>query len=878
MVVSMSASYAVNENQCESIIVINELNTKNTSIKSDDDGDYNGWLELYNCSDKTVNMNGWRLLKKNINGPAFKFKDVEIEPRLHLLIWLSGKNKQITGMPLHANFTLKNNESAIILKDEKGKIVDDVKRVAIPRNKSFGRKADGLNKFIIFDNPTPSEKNIINSENVSLEPPVFSRTSGFYDESFVLKISHQDPEIKIYYTFDGSLPDPKNLKGSTYKYKNIYPRNPGDPIGEFLENTYKTHIYKKPLKIKNRTEEPDRLSRISTSYHNQSPGYFPTKIEESKLKGFLNSGIEYLNKVIDVAQRVVTNILGRTQNFVNVDSVILLIDKVPRIDLIEPKFVPDTVYKGVSVRAIAVRDDDVTSEVVTHNFFIGSKDDFSLPVVSITVPEKYLFDFDAGIMVAGKNFEEWREKNPSPQASHTSDANWFKRGHDVVANLQLFDDNLVIDQNVGIRVHGGATRLNLQKSLRIYARNKYDQNAFNHSIFRDREFGNYKRLILRNSGNDADKTLFRDAAVHRIFENLPFATQSYRPAVVFINAEYYGILNFRERYDRFYFDQYYNINRENIDLLSLKGVVKHGDNVEWIKIFNFIKNNDIKNKRAYDKILNSIDVDNFIDYNIANIFINNVDWPHNNIAYWRYRTDGEHRIKHPKDGRWRWLMYDTDLSFGVHVNFAANGFEMLSLDKRLNQYDSGGPIVLFSNLLLNNDFKIAFINRFADLLNTDLKSDRMIDIIHEMKSTLEPEISRHIHRWSYPKSVDMWQKHVDVMVDFAKNRPGVQRQHIMNYFNLGADYEVAVSVSSPSHGHVKLNSIAIKDYMMEVNGDEHIWRGNYFRGVPIRLEAIANPGYVFSHWSGLDENLPVFRISPSQNLKIKAIFVPDSKS
>lgn len=47
----------------------------------------------------------------------------------------------------------------------------------------------------------------------TLAPPSFSHDSGFYDQPFDLVLTHPYPGVQIFYTLDGSIPDPDKLDG-----------------------------------------------------------------------------------------------------------------------------------------------------------------------------------------------------------------------------------------------------------------------------------------------------------------------------------------------------------------------------------------------------------------------------------------------------------------------------------------------------------------------------------------------------------------------------------------------------------------------------------------------------------------------------------------
>ncbi len=197
-------------------------------------------------------------------------------------------------------------------------------------------------------------------------------------------------------------------------------------------------------------------------------------------------------------------------------------------------------------------------------------------------------------------------------------------------------------------------------------RSDYGENRINHRIFPDLPYDSYNRLILRNSGQDffVRSTMFRDAFLQELVRDFNFDTQAYRPVIVFINGEYWGIQNFRERYDTDYLARNYNVDAGRIDMLEDNAEIQEGSNEHYNEMLDYIRENDITRDHHYEHITTMIDVDNFLDYISTQAFIRNIDWPGNNNDYWRLQTEYDPDAPPGHDGRWRWMLVDTDAAFG----------------------------------------------------------------------------------------------------------------------------------------------------------------------------------------------------------------------
>ncbi|MDI6402908.1 CotH kinase family protein, partial [Balneolaceae bacterium ANBcel3] len=426
------------------------------------------------------------------------------------------------------------------------------------------------------------------------------------------------------------------------------------------------------------------------------------------------------------------------------------------------------VPKATVIRAIAVKDGYLPSQIETHTYFLPSEnhDLHKLPVFSLATDPENLFDHDYGIYIPGADGDP----------DHPGAGNFINRGieWERVGSLEFFETSgeRVLSTDAGVRIHGNWTRRFAQKSLRLYARNAYGDNRFYHPFFEELPYDQYNRLILRNSGNDWGYALFRDALAQQLVSHLNFDTQAYRPSVLYINGEYWGIHNIRERYDRHYLNRVYGLEEGEIDLLTGRYFASEGDSIHWIETLDYAAAHDLSIEEHYDYMQTRIDIDNYLNYFITNIFFANNDWPHNNYDYFRKRVPYDPDAPPGHDGRWRWLLVDVDRSFNLSTRDSFDMIEWVTSELS-GRNQAEWPNLLFRNLLENEHFKHQFINKVAGHLNTTFHPDRLKKGIQEMTDRIEPEIENHIYRWQWPASYDDWFNHyagILAMNRFADNR------------------------------------------------------------------------------------------------------------
>ncbi|MDG5766347.1 CotH kinase family protein [Balneolales bacterium ANBcel1] len=582
-----------------------------------------------------------------------------------------------------------------------------------------------------------------------------------------------------------------------------------------------------------------------------------------------------------------------------------------------PEWPDGQVFKGNVVRARVFRPGSRPSRTATHSFFVDRRggDRYHMPVVSIVTDSLHLFGYETGIYVPGivHDYRDRLDELPFEVYEKLYDAdehlvgNYSQRGHDWErpASFEFFDEQggRVHSQDIGIRIHGGGSRALTQKSLRLYARNEYGENRFRFQVFPDLPHREYNRLILRNSGQDffVRSTMFRDAFMQKLIGGLNFDTQAYRPSVVFINGEYWGIHNIRERYDEDYLARTYGVDPGRVQMLNDSAEVDIGSNEHYLAMMDFVAERDPADPANYEHIRTMMDVDNYLDYLVAQAFIRNVDWPGNNIEYWRLDTEYDPDTPPGHDGRWRWLMIDTDAGFGLLNPWRVESFDMINHMTSDRYDDWPNPewsTRLIRRMMRYEEFRNEFINRSADYMNTLFHPDHVIPLIDRFEENLEPVIEEHIRRWGQIASKERWHFNVERMREFARKRPGYNREHIRRHFGLRGMADLTVDVSGLHKGRVQVNRLVIDG---ETEGpaarreSPYPWKGRYFADVPVRVTVLPYDGYRFSHWEGtgiknasivsgysgssaIDSDTLTLIFAPDRHVELKAVFVPDETS
>lgn len=526
---------------------------------------------------------------------------------------------------------------------------------------------------------------------------------------------------------------------------------------------------------------------------------------------------------------------------------------------IDGSWVNDTsaIYSGdpiildttIVLRAQVHKSGLLPGKVISNSYIIGYTS--TLPVVSISLNPHDLWDWNEGIYVLGPNASTIY---PYHGANYWMD--WPKPAH-----IEYFDEaqNQGFELDADLMIHGGFSRVFPMKSLRVVTDSKYDEQEINYKLFKDKDIQTFNKFVLRNSGQDFNNAHFRDALMQKAVQNGTHNDiQDYQPVVVFLNGQYWGIHNIREKIDRFYVNSNHGVDLDSIHLLRDNIKIVEGNYYQYMQMIEYVINVPVVDSLVYDSISKLVDIENYSDYFISEMYYVNPDWPHHNTKYWRTYADGS---------KWRYIM--TDLDFGLGLYSQTNMNELYRVLHSTIMWSDNHRIL--RRLMQNADYKWYFINRSADLFNTVLTPQKLVDLIELFKDRLAPEMQVHMPRWG--GSYASWESNVQVMTNFAMNRRPYVWQHYLSEFDLNKLVTITLDVDSIAHGRIKMNTII---------PDSLPWEGVYFDGNPVEISALPDSGFVFSHWqsnmiiSGSDSLNPYLKINVDTNDVFKAFFVPDT--
>ena len=395
----------------------------------------------------------------------------------------------------------------------------------------------------------------------------------------------------------------------------------------------------------------------------------------------------------------------------------------------------------------------------------------NLPKLDITINENYLWSPDSGLYVIGINGAEkcGPIANYNQKWEYPAEIEYVENGH------ILFSDD------VGLRIKGGCSRMKSMKSFGLYWRGKYGNNMLNYPIFKNSNLNSFKRLFVRNSGNDFGETHIKDISIISIVQDYgDFEFQEYQQCVVYLNDHYWGIYNLREMITPHHFENHFGFPKDNIDLLEGSELYPHADDGTIDNYTNtvlgFIQNHDLSDDVNYQYISNLIDINSYIDYIIVNTYICNKDWPNNNVKWWKDRTNN--------NSKWRWVLYDTDQAFQL------NNVEHLWIGDLIgnylfwpeSKYSTPGAFYLFNNLITNSDFLDSFLARYMYFIENVFEPSRVELLIRNNQNRIDSDYGDFHVRWSVANKSE-WNKNITALIDFNNKRHEFMKTVIENLIN-----------------------------------------------------------------------------------------------
>ena len=415
---------------------------------------------------------------------------------------------------------------------------------------------------------------------------------------------------------------------------------------------------------------------------------------------------------------------------------------------------PLAIDKTTVVRAKAFRDGYVPSLTASACYLFGLS--HTMPVVSIITDPGYLHDKAIGIYSMGEKELKYPYKG----------ANFFK-DWERAAYVEYFglDGTAILSQGAGLSLQGQYSRMRNQKAFKVTARNAYGKKSFDASLFPNREYTSYRSFILRPSGQDAKYTRMRDAVLTSLAEDTGVMFQDGFPVIVYVNGEYFGHYNMRERIHKHSIAQREGWkDPDAIDLVKGNSTVKQGTNKDYAQFLSWLKKNGCTTPENLARVEEMVDIENYLEYVALEMYIGNTDLL--NVKRYRNRSEG--------DGRWKWILFDTDWAFYTDTD---------SFRRWLDPAGAGSgkktDNTLFVQLMKNKEIRERFFTILGHHMYSSWRSELVLAKIDAWYDALLPEMPAQFERWG--GNMKRWNTRVKELRRYASERP----QKMLGYIRRG---------------------------------------------------------------------------------------------
>ena len=512
----------------------------------------------------------------------------------------------------------------------------------------------------------------------------------------------------------------------------------------------------------------------------------------------------------------------------------------------------DLIYTGpfeisstTIIRARTIKENAVNSPVLTISVLM-EESGFDNPVISLVAEPEELYG-ESGL-ISGKNSTI-----------------------EVTASMEYIENGKALfSSGTGIQLH--APKSSEPNSLGLSARTRYGNSWFDYPFFKNRGPDKFKRLILRNSGNDdvnkaSTNVYFRDPLIQTLARKSnrnPMISES-KPVNVFLNGNYYSLFNLREKPDEYYIETHTGVT-ENYDFIELEFdyyANRHmieGSYDSWVELLSFVDTTgDLSLDEDFRIVEQMVDLENFTDYWITEVFAGNYDWLSNNVLFWK-----------PDNGRWKWIYWDTDHGLGLkYIDFGDVSWNTLywSLTFSDRAWSNGYHNILIRNLLQNENYRAFFIKRFTQLLSTSFSFSNTKPVLDSMVALYRNDMAIHTDQWG--RSMSDWENACGIVEDYLRRRPDTVYNHIRDFFGLKDPVPVSIKVEPPGAGTISFSGLEISERPMH---------GKFFPGMEYQLQFEILPGFTMDKCEPFHATLDSIEFQLTDSMEIIAYCLPSDHS
>ncbi|MBQ2726038.1 MAG: CotH kinase family protein [Clostridia bacterium] len=491
----------------------------------------------------------------------------------------------------------------------------------------------------------------------------------------------------------------------------------------------------------------------------------------------------------------------------------------------------DGVTEFALIRAALFYKGKQIGQPVTFTYLKAPEGRFTMPVICLTSDPVGLYGHEDGILVEGQDREQaLKHGNPPGWVLSNTHANYYNGGiaWERAMSMEYCEagaGEFSYVSNGGMRVNGGWTRANIQKSLKLFSRKTYtpDYGTFAVDLFpgyRDPQTGRTlsfaNTILLRGGSNNEGSTVISTMLQLKLCEGTGQFVPAMRPVVEFINGQYRGMFFMVEDYDSDFVESHFGVPEED-QFLAAGSYENYGgsmwtldtgtqqDFMEFTAILEKLSNMDMRKAENYEYASTVLDLQNFLEYMCVEMYVCNSDWPDNNLRVFRCKANGfDPDAEGIEDGRYRFLLKDLDIAFGTGGHsVSSNPYVQIRGGSKLKIRE------IFNQLMKNEDFSERVHIFMCTLASGAFAPERVENVLNEFILFLTDEMEYTTEKLRVGgKSLAAWNNNLKAPLSFAKSRDDV----VLNATQTAARNKLCrITITVTGEGEAKLGWYPITD-------------------------------------------------------------------
>lgn len=821
--------------QADFTLAINEITPRNAYSHYTQSGTYEQWVEIINKSSGDVKISEYYLSDDAEKPLKYRLPDVTLKAGEVIVIFITGEAASYADIgEYHTNFSMSAEENVIFLSHISGAIADSAEISAdMRKNNSYGRSPDDFDKWVYFARPTPNKPNTteqfetltkaaeLNSSSLIITEVSTANVSGLqltnktYGKKYGLVYSfmYYADWIELYNPTDKEISLSDYMLGNDKSLLTTFALLPDYKIGagEYkvifigLEEDYYVKKSQEIGSILHLSAEGDTVFLVEKE-SGEVVDFMDTGRQFDYVtvgrKGMTDSAAYYFQKATPGEENIYegVNKVSRQPEFshdggpVEAGTVITL--KAPtdsaKIYYTTDGSMPNATSKiytdGIKIdkttviRAVALEEGKLVSIDVTRTFFVNFN--HKVAVLSVAGDPDGFYNKEYGLF--GYPYDGvstthggyiTKLKNRGLKSVKTSGSIEFYK-----------DGNLNLQLDAELSLFGQYSLVTDQKSFKVELKSKYGIDEINYPLIETNEVTVYNDFVLRQGGYpDSSRTRILDLTFARLAKtSIDIDVMDGIPVVVYINGEYHGIYNLRERFDVDYIVNHFGADPENVDMIKGNKTILYGSLADYNALKSYVTTHDLRVPEYYEYVCSQVDIESLMNWWAMESFLVNTD--SGNIKFFRDK----------ENGKWRWFLFDLDWSlFGSNYTGKYDMLKQFAFDPKGHGIGNGFETWLMCGLVENEDFRERFIHNYMYVIHYVFEEDRVSDTVDYLASLIEEEIPNHIERWktnnenyanneyrSSPGSLSGWKNAVEGIKTRIEKRKPYALKEIKNFFKL----------------------------------------------------------------------------------------------